>query len=154
MGAVDPQGARATPKGAAGKAAAAQPAAPAKAQRNRYAVRRSDGTVLIWTEALGVRKDFEEVFAASPAEALETDALPDPRNITLHELEALAKDKLILFAATKLDLKLDAMKAKKDLLLDVKEAIFSLPPLGEPEVVTVEVTKAMQPQQARTQAGV
>lgn len=136
------------------KPAAKAPAKPGP-RTVRYAVRRSDATVFIWTEALGKRKDFEEVWAVSPEAALETDMLPDPRAITLQQLEAMSKDQLIVFGKVKLALELDGSQKKVDLLLDVKQAIFTLPPLDQgPEEVTVDTTKPLSPGQARTQAGV
>jgi hypothetical protein len=120
----------------------------------RFLVRRSTNEVFVWTETLANRNDLEEVWAESAKSALSLDSMPDPRSLSLDELERMGKDKLIMFAKVKLGLDLDADK-KKDVLLDeVKLAVFMRPsPEGEEVAVAKQETRPMLPQQARSAAG-
>lgn len=99
----------------------------------RYLVRRSDGSVFIWTLTLSKRTDLEEVFAESPALALNANAMPDPKHLKLADLEAMTKEDLLLFAELKLKdpegkpLKLNPKLQRSALVRDIKVAIFDLP---------------------------
>lgn len=106
----------------------------------RYLVRRVSAEVFIWTELLAkYHLDLEEVMAASPAEALSTKRMPDPRHISLAELEAMKKSDLVIWSKIKLNLELDAKNKHSDLLDEVKLAIFTRPSEA-PEEVTVDMT--------------
>jgi hypothetical protein len=95
---------------------------PKKLQR--YLIRKSTGDVFAWNEPLSQRKDLEEVFALNPKEALTKNALPDPRNVSLHQIEAMTKPEIQLFASARLGLKLDMAKKLPELQDEVKMAIF------------------------------
>lgn len=95
----------------------------------RYLVRRKTEDVYIWTEMLAKRKDLDEVFARSPKEALQKNTMPNPKTLSLDELEALTKEELILFGRLKLGLTEEDMSPKKtrDELLDVvKPVVFTM----------------------------
>lgn len=97
------------------------------AAQTRYLVRRGSQEVFIWTEALASRKDMDEVFAEDPKAALIKDTMPDPRRITLDELERMSKADLIIFGKLKLNLELSAELNKASMLDEIKLAIFSRP---------------------------
>lgn len=108
----------------------------------RFLVRRRTGDVYIWTEVLARRRDLEEVFAEDAKQALEREALPDPRQISLDQLEKMLKADLILFAKIKLKLELPQEK-DKDILLDmVKEAVFTRSPAVQEETPTGPVLES------------
>jgi hypothetical protein len=90
----------------------------------RYLVRRATKEVFIWTAAIATRKDLEEVYAESPAEALKSRTIPDVRNMSIGDLEDMKKDNLILFA-NKLGIELDAARPLSELREQVKAAISS-----------------------------
>lgn len=108
----------------------------------RFLVRRASLEVFIWTALLAANhKDLEEVMAADPAAAISTKAMPDPRNVSLAELESMRKADLVIWAKLKLGLELDAKSKHGDLLDEVKLAIFTRPSQAIDEV-TVDMTSA------------
>lgn len=125
--------------------------------RTRYLVRRATGDVFIWTEILAKRPDLEEVFAESAKEALQKDRLPDPRRISLDDLERMTKADLVIFGKVKLGIDLDASAKRGDLLDAVKLELFSRPSqvaddeVGPPKTETRPMSSAAQ---ARGQRGI
>ena len=113
------------------------------ATMKRFLVRRNSGDVYVWTEQLAKRGDLEEVWADGAKEALEKKAMPDPKRITLEELERMGKADLLIFAEVKLGLKLDASREKAKLQDDVKEALFTMP--NEPTEPAVDGEKLDRP---------
>lgn len=113
---------------------------------NRYLVRRNPNAtvsdVFIWTEHLAKRKDLEEVFADSPADAIQSDAMPDANNVTLGQLDGMSKEKLIIFGTKRLGLKLSGERQKQDLLHEVKVALFMRPSMQEPDSVEARAEAA------------
>lgn len=114
----------------------------------RYLVRRNPPDVFIWNEVLAKREDLEEVFAATPKEALERDALPDPRRISIEDLEKLSKQDLVIFAKVKMNMNLEQSLPRAALLDQVKEAIFTAPAEGDGGM-NVPTTEAMDRPRAR-----
>ena len=70
----------------------------------RYLVKRNTGQVYIWTEALMKRGDLEEGWADSPKAATSKQAMPDPKKLSLHDIETMTKADLLVFANVKLGL--------------------------------------------------
>jgi hypothetical protein len=93
----------------------------------RYLVRRETGEVFVWTEILALRKDLEEVFADSAKEALMKQSVPDPKNISLGQIEAMSKADLLVFAKLKLGLDLQADMTKAMMQDEIKLALFTRP---------------------------
>lgn len=99
----------------------------------RFLVRRgTDGKVqpnqvYIWTEALAKRGDMHEVFAESAEAARNADTMPDPKNMTLGQLEQMTKQELLIFARVKFGLNLSAEMTKDKLQDEIKAAWFSIP---------------------------
>lgn len=105
------------------------------AKMTRYLVRRKpdgSGEVFIWTAALAARGDFEEVYADSPKEALTKDSMPDPKNMTLGQLEKMKKVDLMLFGKVKFGLELSGDMSMAEMRDLIKEKWFSTP-LEDPE---------------------
>lgn len=126
------------------------------AKQTRYLVRPETREVFIWTETLAKRPDLVDVYAETPVMALERDAMPDPRRITLDQLENMNKTDLIIFAKVKLNLDLDASKKTQLLLDDVKMAIFMSPSLTKDETgasALSETRRMSSAADARRQAG-
>lgn len=94
----------------------------------RYLVRRNTSDVYVWTEQLAKREGLEEVWAKDAKEALTKEAMPDPRRISLDQLENMSRADLIIFADAKLGMALPATDSKAALLDLVKQAVFSIPP--------------------------
>ena len=87
----------------------------------RFLVRRNKSDVFIWTLMLSQRNDLEEVFAETPKEALTKKAMPDPRKISIDELEQMSKTDLMIFGRLKMqppiELTADMTKAEmRDLI--------------------------------------
>lgn len=98
---------------------------------NRYLVRRKGNVgVWPWTEALAKRKDMEEVFAATPEEALKKEAMPDPKKISVDQLESMSKADLMIFAKVKLGLDLGSELKMEDMRQRIKERLFGLDQVG------------------------
>jgi hypothetical protein len=103
----------------------------------RFLVRKNPGQktvadVFAWNEMLAARKDLEEVWAESVDAALHRGGIPDPRNISLDQLESMTKPDLTVFAKVRLGMALDQSKSKADLMDEVKLAIFT-PRAEEPK---------------------
>jgi len=99
----------------------------AEVKLRHYLVRRNTSDVFVWTEQLAKRKDLEEVYARDAKEALVKEAMPDPRKISLDQLERMSRGDLIIFAEAKLGITLP--NEPKAALLDiVKSLVFTLPP--------------------------
>lgn len=103
-------------------------AAAAPVPQQRYLVNRDTGDVWIWTERLReAYPAFEEVFAKDAETAKIKRAMPEPRTVSLAQLEEMSKADLLLFARVKMDppvAVLDTMT--KEVILDhVKEALFT-----------------------------
>ena len=95
----------------------------------RFLVRKNPGQktvadVFAWNEQLAARRDLEEVWAEDVKSALTKGGVPDPKNISLSEIERMSKDDLITFAKVRLGLSLDAALSKSELQDEVKVAIF------------------------------
>ena len=118
----------------------------------RYLVRRATGEAWIWTEQLSKRKDLEEVYAESPAKAVEKPAVLDPRNITIAEIESMPKADLIIFGEVKLGLKLDGAETKAQIQDRVKEALLLRP--SEGMSVATEAGPFGTAREAMTRSGV
>lgn len=93
----------------------------------RFLVRRNSSDVFIWTEQLAKRDDLEEVWAEDGKQALTKEAMPDPRKLTLNQLEAMSHTDLLLFSDIKMGLKLDQNQSKEDLLTQIKLELLSRP---------------------------
>jgi len=103
----------------------------------RYLVRRSTKDVFPYNAIMATRKDLEEVYAENAQAALNQNGMPDPRKISLDEIEAMPVKDLILFAKVRMGLELDASKKKAELQDQVKLAIFQPPAEGAvPEAFT------------------
>lgn len=105
----------------------------------RYLVRRNTSDVFVWTEQLAKREGLEEVWARDAKEALTKEAMPDPRRISLDQLERMSRADLIIFADAKLGLTLSQTEPKAALLDLVKQAVFSMPP--EPAMSTQDESR-------------
>lgn len=91
----------------------------------RYLVNRKAGTVYIWTALLSKEEGLEEVFAENAGQALQKETIPDPRNITLAQIERMKKADIMMFAELKLKLRLSAELTLPQMQERVKEAIFA-----------------------------
>jgi hypothetical protein len=111
----------------------------AEIKLKRYLVRRNTSDVFAWTAQLSKRAGLDEVYARDAKEALTKEAMPDPRNISLDQLERMSRGDLIIFAEAKLGVQLP--NEPKAALLDiVKSVVFTLPP---PELT--EASKESRP---------
>lgn len=119
---------------------------PVAPKMQRFLVRRKTREVFIWTEALAKGfPEMEEVLAPTAQDAIDARTMPDPRRISILELESMTKKDLILFAHMKLGLELDAGKPLKRLQDEVKEAVFTATRLPDDELieeVQVDMTSA------------
>jgi hypothetical protein len=100
---------------------------------NRYLVKRDAKLVFIWTALLAREPDLEEVFADNAAEALARETIPDPRQLSLDQLERMKKSDLVMFAEVKLQLKLPLDMSMAEMRERIKEAIFTSPPTPAPK---------------------
>jgi hypothetical protein len=95
----------------------------------RFLVNRDNGDVFVWTDRLAEAYPamLEEVFAKDAATAKVKRAIPDPRTVSLAQLEAMGKADLILFARVKMEppVEVDESMTKDDMLDVVKEALFT-----------------------------
>lgn len=127
------------------------------AKQNRYMVRRATKEVFIWTEQLAKRNDLEEVYAESPQAAVDRNTMPDPKRISLAELEDMSKADLLVFAKIKLNMDLDPSFKVSKILEEIKVAIFSLPSTPREEDTVKPAIEATRPLStagaARAQAG-
>ena len=95
---------------------------------NRYLVRRNTSDVFVWTEALAKRSGLEEVYAPNAKEALTKEAMPDPRQLSLDQLERMMLHDLVIFAEVKLGLDIAQGTTKAEALDIIKAVVFTLPP--------------------------
>lgn len=95
----------------------------------RFLVRRNTSEVFIWTEMLAKRGDLEEVFAETPKEALLKKAMPDPRSISIDDLEQMSKTDLMIFARMKMTppVHLTADMGKAEMCDLIKQQLFTQP---------------------------
>lgn len=93
----------------------------------RFLVRRGPGDVFIWTERKAQMPDMEEVWALSAPEALKKETMPEPRTVSIDQIERMKKEDLLIFASVKLGINLDAGKNKSELADLVKAEIFTRP---------------------------
>lgn len=114
-----------------------------EAKMQRFLVRRGSGDVFIWTAELAKRDDLEEVFAENVDEALKKEAMPDPRKISLDQLEGMGKTDLLIFARLKLGMDIPASKTIPEIQDLVKEKLFTR--ASEPETAP-QVAVEAQPE--------
>lgn len=95
------------------------------AQMRRFLVRKGTSEVFVWTEELAKRDDLQEVFAEDAAQALTKEAMPDPRSITLDQLEGMSKGDLLIFARVKLGMEIPASTVMEEIQTQVKEKLFT-----------------------------
>lgn len=99
----------------------------------RFLVNRETGDVWIWTQRLAESyPQFEEVFARDAKEAKIKRAMPDPRTVSIAQLEDMSKNDLILFATVKMEPAVSTVeeleKLTKDEIRDrIKEELFTRP---------------------------
>jgi hypothetical protein len=100
----------------------------------RYLVRRGTSEVFIWTSILSQREDLEEVFAETPKQALTKAAMPDPRKISIDDLEKMSKADLMIFGRIKMEppIELTADMTLAAMCDAIKLQIFTqpMPPAG------------------------
>lgn len=113
---------------------------------HRYLINRKTQQVFIWTPLLAKEGELEEVFADSATTALTKETIPDPRNITLAQIEKMKKADLLMFAELKLQLRLSAEWTIPQLQERIKEAIFNFsaeekPPVPEKKDARVDANQ-------------
>lgn len=99
------------------------------AQVQRFLARRQGGKVVdifIWTQQLADRGDLEEIYAGSVKEAMEKESMPDPKHMTMAQLEAMSKEDLLIFAKVKFGLDLAVSLTKDQIRDEIKQAWFTM----------------------------
>jgi hypothetical protein len=96
--------------------------------QTRYIVNPENGDVFIYTERLREAfPEFKEVFAKDAETAKVKRAMPEPRTVSMAQLEDMSKADLLLFARMKMDpvVEVEESMTKDEMLDHIKEALFT-----------------------------
>ena len=93
----------------------------------RFMIRRATQEVWIWSEMLSQQTDLEEVWAEKPDEALLRPKMPDPRQVSIEQIEGMTKADLLIFGGVKLGIEMPENETKAQLQDRAKEALLLAP---------------------------